>query len=66
MGPLLVYPEPPPTDLARLLDLSGHAWKPIADERAAVTETPDEGWSGAIVVIGEASEAAWSLCRTSR
>ena len=66
MEPLLVHPDPPPPELARLLDLSGYAWKPIGDERAAVNETPDDGWGGAIVVIGEQSDAAWALCRAIR
>ena len=66
MEPLLVHPDPPPPELARLLDLSGYAWKPIGDERAAVNETPDDGWGGAIVVVGEQSDAAWALCRAIR
>ena len=66
MEPLLVHPDPPPPELARLLDLSGYAWKPIGDERAAVNETPDDGWGGAIVVVGEQSDAAWGLCRAIR
>ncbi|MGI8709829.1 MAG: winged helix-turn-helix domain-containing protein, partial [Acidimicrobiales bacterium] len=48
------------------LDLGGHTWKPIADDRAAVRDAPDDGWGGAIVVVGEASEAAWALCRAIR
>jgi DNA-binding response OmpR family regulator len=66
MEPLLVHPDPPPPELARLLDLGGYAWKPVADERGAVNETPDDGWGGAIVVIGEQSDAAWALCRAIR
>jgi DNA-binding response OmpR family regulator len=31
-----------------------------------VSETPDVGWGGAIVVIGEQSESAWALCRAIR
>jgi DNA-binding response OmpR family regulator len=66
MEPLLVHPDPPPPELARLLDLGGYSWKPVADERGAVSQTPDDGWGGAIVVIGEQSEAAWALCRAVR
>lgn len=66
MEPLLVHPDPPPPELARLLDLGGYAWKPVGDERSAITETPDDGWGGAIVVIGEQSDAAWALCRAIR
>jgi DNA-binding response OmpR family regulator len=66
MEPLLVHPAPPPPELARVLDLGGYPWKPVADERQAVSETPDDGWGGAIVVVGEQSDAAWSLCRAIR
>ena len=66
MGPLLVHPAPPSPDLARLLDLSGYTWKPITDSRSALTEMPDEGWSGAIVAVGDDRESAWALCRALR
>ncbi|WP_305853083.1 winged helix-turn-helix domain-containing protein [Aquihabitans sp. G128] len=66
MEPLLVHPDPPPPELARVLDLGGYAWKAVADERSAVSETPDDGWGGAIVVVGEQSETAWGLCRAIR
>ena len=66
MEPLLVHPDPPPPELARLLDLGGYAWKPVGDERTAITETPDDGWGGAIVVVGEQSDAAWALCLAIR
>ena len=66
MEPLLVHPDPPPPELARLLDLGGYAWKPCAGEREALNETPDDGWGGAIVVINEQSDAAWALCRAIR
>lgn len=66
MEPLLVFPDPPPADLARLLDLSGHTWKAVSDERAATTAAPDEGWGGAIIVVGEQSDAAWALARAIR
>jgi DNA-binding response OmpR family regulator len=66
MEPLLVHPDPPPPELARLLDLGGYAWKPCADERVALNEAPDDGWGGAIVVINEQSDAAWALCRAIR
>ena len=63
MEPLLVHPSSPPIELARVLDLGGFSWKAVADERAAISETPDDGWGGAIVVVGEQSETAWALCR---
>lgn len=66
MEPLLVHANPLPPELARLLDLGGFAWKAVTDERTAITETPDDGWGGAIVVVGEQSEAAWGVCRAIR
>ncbi len=66
MEPLLVHPAPPPPELARMLDLGGYGWKAVEDDRMAVTATPDDGWGGAIVVVGEQSEAAWALCRAIR
>ncbi len=66
MEPLLVHASQSPPELARLLDLGGFAWKAVADERAAISETPDDGWGGAIVVIGEQSETAWGVCRAIR
>lgn len=66
MDPLLVFPDPPPPDLARLLDLGGYPWKPVADEQAAISQTPDDGWGGAIVVVGDQSDAAWALTRAIR
>ncbi|MCU1351575.1 MAG: response regulator with CheY-like receiver domain and winged-helix DNA-binding domain [Acidimicrobiales bacterium] len=66
MEPLLIYPDPPPSELARLLDLGGMAWKGVADERAAATATPDDGWGGGIVIIGDDSETAWALLRSLR
>jgi DNA-binding response OmpR family regulator len=66
MEPLLVHPSPPPPELARVLDLAGYPWKPVADERKALTETPDDGWGGAVVVVGDQSDTAWNLCRALR
>ena len=66
MEPLLIYPDPPQAELARLLDLGGYAWKAVADERVAAAVVPDDGWGGAIVAIGSDSETAWALLRSIR
>ncbi len=66
MEALLVFPDPPPPELARLLDLGGYTWKPVGDERSAISQTPDDGWGGAIVVVGDQSEEAWALARAIR
>mgnify|MGYP002811689821 CR=1 FL=1 len=66
MDPLLVYPDPPPPELAQCLDLDGWAWKSVADPGAAMSEEPDEGWAGAIVVADTDPEGAFALCRRLR
>ena len=66
MGPLLLFPDPPPPELAQALDLAGHAWKGVGSPDAAAAEEPDGGWSGAIVSADEQPEAAFALCRALR
>jgi DNA-binding response OmpR family regulator len=66
MEPLLLYPDPPPPELAQALDLGGYPWKSVADELAAQRAEPDDGWAGAIVVADQDPESAFSLCRALR
>ncbi len=68
MDPLLVYPDPPPTELARCLDLGGVVWKAVASIDAVARDEPADGWAGAIVVLAEddSAEAAWAFCRHIR
>jgi DNA-binding response OmpR family regulator len=66
VGPLLLFPDPPPPELAQALDLAGHAWKGVGSPDAATAEEPDGGWSGAIVSADEQPEAAFALCRALR
>ncbi|MGI9611923.1 MAG: response regulator transcription factor [Acidimicrobiales bacterium] len=61
----LVFPDPPPTDLARFLDLSGFAWKALGDP-TAFTDDDRETWTGAIVAVDEHPEDGWALCRELR
>ncbi len=49
MEPLLVYPDPPPPELAQALDLGGYPWKAVADEAAVERAEPDDGWAGAVI-----------------
>src|SRR4029450_881344 len=46
MEPLLLYPDPPPPELAQALALAGYPWKGVADERSAARSEPDDGWAG--------------------
>jgi DNA-binding response OmpR family regulator len=66
MEPLLIYPDPPPPELAQALDLSGYPWKAVADEGTATRHEPDDGWSGALVVAEADAEGAFALCRAMR
>jgi DNA-binding response OmpR family regulator len=66
MEPLLVYPDPPPPELAQALDLSGWAWKAVSDEVGARRAEPDDGWAGALVIADREPEAAFALCRALR
>jgi DNA-binding response OmpR family regulator len=66
MEPLLIYPDPPPPELAQALDLSGYPWKAAGDEVAAARAEPEDGWAGAIVVAEADPEGAFALCRSIR
>jgi len=64
--PLLIFPDPPPPELAQALDLGGYPWKPVGDELAAQRSEPDDGWSGAIVCAERDGDGAFALCRALR
>jgi two-component system, OmpR family, alkaline phosphatase synthesis response regulator PhoP len=66
MEQLVVYPEPPPPDLARTLDLGGYRWKAVASAEDAARHEPPDGWAGAIVACDVDPEGAWALCRALR
>ena len=66
MNPLLVFPDPPPPELAQCLDLDGRVWKSVSGADAAMAEEPDGGWAGAIVVADADPEGAFALCRRLR
>jgi len=66
MEPLLVYPDPPPPELAQALDLAGYPWKAIGNADDASQFEPDDGWDGAIIVADEDAEGAFALCRAVR
>jgi DNA-binding response OmpR family regulator len=66
MEPLLLYPDPPPPELAQALDLGGYPWKSASDEVSAARSEPDDGWSGAIIVADQDAEGAFALCRALR
>jgi DNA-binding response OmpR family regulator len=66
MEPLLIYPDPPPPELAQALDLGGYPWKSVTDELNAQRVEPDDGWAGAIICADRDAEGAFALCRALR
>jgi DNA-binding response OmpR family regulator len=66
MEPLLVHPDPPPPELAQILDLGGYPWKGVATEADLAGAEPDDGWSGAIVLVDRDVDAAFGVCRAVR
>ena len=66
MESLLLFPDPPPPELAQALDLGGYPWKAVASADVAASLAPEGGWSGAIVCADEQAEAAFGICRTLR
>jgi DNA-binding response OmpR family regulator len=66
MDPILVYPDPPPPELAQTLDLAGYPWKAVSSAEAATRLEPVDGWAGAVVAADRDPEGAWALCRSTR
>src|SRR3978361_1160503 len=61
-----VYPDPPPPDLARTLDLAGYGWKAVGRADEIGRDEPTAGWAGAVVSCDGDPEGAWSFCRALR
>jgi len=66
MDLVAVFPEPPPPELARTLDLAGYRWKAFASADEVAKSEPAEGWMGAIVCADAEIENAWAVCRALR
>lgn len=62
MQPLLVWPDPAPHDLVRVLDLAGLAWQSVPDEATARTGL----WAGAIVSVEDQPESGFAMARLLR
>jgi len=63
---LLVYPDSPSVELARVLDLAGYRWKAVGSAQEATSHEPAHGWAGAVVECDRDPEGAWALCGTLR
>ncbi len=66
MDLIVVYPDPPPPDLARTLDLAGYRWKACSSAEEAARNEPPAGWAGAVVSCSDDGEGAWAFCRVLR
>ena len=66
MSPLLVYPDPPPPELAQSLDLAGFSWKAVANSLIADEQSLDHEWSGAVIVADENPNDAFAFARSLR
>ncbi len=66
MDLIVVYPDPPPPDLARTLDLAGYRWKACASAEDAQRHEPVAGWAGAVVSAADDPDGAWAFCRVLR
>jgi len=63
---IAVFPESPPPDLVRTLDLAGYRWKGYASADSVGKAQGTENWMGAIVCTDGDIEAAWAVCRSLR
>ncbi len=65
-----VFPDPPPTELARFLDIGGYKWTASNQASAIVDQGGDggerSGWAGSLVVVDDKAEEAWRFCRELR
>src|SRR5262245_39306742 len=61
-----VFPDPPPPDLARTLDLAGYRWKAVGTVDEAPATEPASGWVGAAAACDHDPDGAWALCRALR
>lgn len=59
MEPLLCWPDPPPHEVVRSLDMAGYAWATATDEASVVAG----GWAGAIVDASDDAEGAFAFAR---
>ncbi len=66
MEPIVVFPDPPPPELAQTLDMAGYTWVAAGSADLAARVEPADGWAGAIVVADRDPDAAWAFCRSVR
>jgi DNA-binding response OmpR family regulator len=65
MEPLLVFPDPPASWLAGVLETASYPYRAVSGAADAARLEPEDGWSGAVVDV-EADEGGFALCRSLR
>ena len=66
MEPLLLYPDPPPPELAQALDLGGYPWVAVGSDADIERLEPADGWPGAVILAVTNPEGAFAMCRALR
>ena len=67
MEALVLFPDPPPPDLVRALDLARRPWQAFNSPEAANRAEPTDGWAGAIVALDDSDgDGAWAFIRMIR
>jgi two-component system, OmpR family, alkaline phosphatase synthesis response regulator PhoP len=66
MDMIAVFPDPPPPDLARTLDLAGYRWKAVGSAEEVDRTEPAEGWAGAVLATDVDADGAWAMARALR
>lgn len=67
MEALVLFPDPPPPDLVRALDLARRPWQAFNAPEVANRAEPADGWAGAIVALDDADgDGAWAFIRAIR
>jgi len=66
LEPLLVFPGPPPAEVAHSLSMANYTWKAVSSVSDAEQLEPEDGWSGGVVCADEQPDAAFALCRALR
>lgn len=62
MLPLLIWPDPAPPDVVRVLDMAGLVWSAVGN----TDEAADKLWSGVIVSADESPKEAFNVAATLR
>ncbi|MCU1345464.1 MAG: response regulator with CheY-like receiver domain and winged-helix DNA-binding domain [Acidimicrobiia bacterium] len=66
MEPLLVYPDPPPVEVVRALDLGGYPWRAASSVDAVNAMASSDGWSGLLALVDADNDEAFEFCGALR